>query len=243
MEIYNESSKTKTGELRVTRPIGALVVKMSQAFSALTNETITVFVERANGNNSNLMTDIPLKAFIAASVAGNPALFSDDTTTTALCELCEEGSIDLQENESLKIKLDGLKSSVTYALFGMEYPVSASSGVKISRKNILAGETERIFDVPEEELMLIDGVDAILELNVTFENGHTCKYVPEELKAISRDFDPVKMVTIGSAAKTDYDLPNLITYPLLGVIKIDVKKSVGVPVNLYLKNDVATFNI
>ena len=89
MEIYNAHGKNNTGELRLTRPIGELIISMSQNFADLTNETITDFVGRANGNNTEICTDLQLKAFIAASTAGNPAVFEDVDVTHALCELCE----------------------------------------------------------------------------------------------------------------------------------------------------------
>lgn len=241
MEIYNETAKTKTGELRVTRSIGALLVKMSQPFSALTNETVTIFLERANGDNTELMTDIPLSALISASTAGAPAVFQDDAGMTALCEICEEGGIALQENESIKIKLDGLKSAVTYQLNGIEYPSSANSVVSLDRKTILTEESQRRFDVPDAELMLIEGVDEILEMNVSFANGTTCKYTPDELRILSRDFDPVKVVTVGTTPSTAYDLTGLVTFPLIAVLNVDIKKKVTGAVKLYLKNDKKQF--
>lgn len=241
MEIYNGTGKTKTGELRVTRPIGALVVGMSQPFAALTNETITVFIERANGDNTNVCIDFPLAAFIALSTAASPAVFEGDSGLKALCEICEEGAIKLQETESIKIKLDNLKAAVTYSLHGMEYPVLANSVVKLNRKNILSGQTEMRYDLQAEELMLIEGIDNVLEINVAFENGIVCKYVPEELKAISRDFDAVKLVRTGASVLADYDLPGFITYPLVGVLNVDVKKKIDGAINLYLKNDVENF--
>ena len=79
-------------------------------------------------------------------------------------------------------------------------------------------------------------------MNVAFSNGITCKYTPAEIKAISRDFDAVKSVKVGLAGITSYDLPGLVTYPLIAVLNIDIKKQSGVPVTLYLKNDIQKFS-
>ena len=241
MEIYNETAKTKTNALLVTRPIGALVIGMSQPFSALSNETITAFIERANGNNTEICTDFPLSAFMALSTAGGEAIFQDDTHTRSLCEICEEGAINLQETEAIKIKLDGLKSGVTYTINGLEYPATSNSVVRLTRKNILDGETEKRYEVSEQELMIIEGIDNILEMNVSFANGTTCKYVPEEIKAISRDFDAIKSVKVGMSPSASYDLPNLVTYHLVAVNSVDIKKKSVGAVTLYLKNDVTQF--
>lgn len=246
MEIYNQSGKLKTESLLITRPIGALIVGMSQPFSALTNETITAHIERANGNNTEILpADFPLKSFLALSTMGNPAIYEENNVLSALAELCEEGSINLQETESIKIKLDGLKSTVTYSLHGLEYPTLGNSVSRFSRKNLLTEESQRRFDVADQEGMLIEGIDSIIEMNVAFTNGHVCKYVPEEIKAISRDVDAVKLISLAGASgavnSTQFDLAGLVSFPLVDVVNVDVKKKTDNKVTFYLKNSIATY--
>lgn len=250
MEIYNETGKTKTSSLSVTRPIGAFLVGMTQPFSALTNETITAFIERANGNNTEILpADYPLKAFLAASTIGNPAIYQLDGVTSVLAELCEEGSVNLLDGETLKVKLDGLKSTVTYSIFGLEYPRLANSVSKFDRKIITSGEAQRRFEISEQEVMLIEGIDSVIEMNVAYSSGLICKYVPEEIKAISRDVDAVKLISDGVAVETvkstSFDLPGLVSFPLINeynrVINIDVKKKTDAAVTIYLKNNVQTY--
>ena len=250
MEIYNETGKTKTSSLSVTRPIGALLVSMSQPFSALTNETITAVIERSNGNNTEILpADYPLKAFLAASTIGNPAIYQLDGVTSVLAELCEEGSVNLLEGEAIKVKLDGLKAGVTYALFGLEYPRLANSVSKFDRKIITQGEVQKRYEVAEQEVMLIENLDSVIEMNVAYSSGLICKYVPEEIRAISRDVDAVKLISDGALAETvkaaSFDLPGLVSFPLINeynrVVNIDIKKKTDAPVNIYLKNNVLTY--
>lgn len=242
MEIYNEGNKLKTNELRVTRPIGALLIGMSQPFSALTNETINVYIERIDGENTEILpADYPLAKFIALSTQGQSAIIEDDNGLKALCEISEQGSVNLQENENIRIKLDGLKSAVTYSINGIEYPQSGNSVSVFSRKQLIAGESSRRFDVSEQEMLVIDGVDSILEMNVQFSNGRVCKYVPEEIKCISRDLDPVKLVRVGADNETSFDLPSALAFPLVEVANIEVTKKIADPVSLYLKNNVEAY--
>jgi len=253
MEIYKDTGKLKTNQLSVTRPIGALLFSMDQPFAALTNETITAFIERANGNNTEILpAEFPLKAFLAISTVGNPAIYELDGICSVLAEICEEGSSNLLEGEAFKIKLDGLKAGITYSINGMEYPKLGNTVSKFGRKNLLLGDYQRRFEVSEQELMLIEGVDTIIEMNVAFSSGLVCKYTPDEIKAISRDVDAVKLVSTSIAdplafgeRNVSFDLPGLVTFPLVNefnrVMNIDIKKKADNPINLFFKNMVSTF--
>ena len=240
MEIIVVTGKTKTEELRVTRAIGALGISMTQPFSALSNETITAYIERADGNNTEILNNISLKAFMAGSVSEAPAIFQNADGCSALCEICENGSVVLQETESIRIKLENLKSGVSYELHGIEYPQYSSETVQWSRKNLLVGETDRKLSVASEELAVIENPDGITELSVSYENGLTVKYTRKELDFLSRDLDPVKIVDQDSTTlkgRTQYDFPGLLNFPLVGVSSLDVKKISDSAVIIYLKND------
>lgn len=240
MEIYNQTGKTKSDELRVTRAIGALGIAMSQPFSALTNESITVYIERADGNNTEILPNISLKAFMAGSVSEAPAIFQDANGCSALAEICENGAVVLQETEAIRIKLENLKAGVNYELHGIEYPQYSPESVQWSRKNLLIGETERKLTVAQEELAVIENPDGVTEMNVAYENGLTVKYTRKELDFLSRDLDPVKIVDSDSTTlkgRTQYDFPGMLNFPLVGVVSLDIKKTSESAVQIYLKND------
>lgn len=244
MEIYNGTGVTKTSELRITRAIGALGIKMSQKFDALTNEKISAYIERADGNNTEILPDISLAAFMAGSVSESPAIFQDINGCSALAELCENGSIMLQDTEAIRIKLDGLKAGVTYELHGIEFPHYSNDTVKWSRKNFLIGETERKLQVSTEELAVIENPDGIIEVAVTYENGLTVKFTRIELDFLSRDLDAIKIIDNDATTlkgRTQFDFPNLLNFPLVGVTAIDFKKDSAQAVQVYLKNDVEQY--
>jgi hypothetical protein len=244
MEIYNATGVTKTPELRITRAIGALGIKMSQKFAALTNETISAYIERADGNNTEILPSISLAAFMAGSVSEAPAIFQTIAGCSALAELCENGSVMLQDTEAIRIKLEGLKAGVTYELHGIEYPNFSPDTVKWSRKNLLIGETDRKLFVGTEELAVIENPNGITEVAVTYANGLTVKYTIVELGFISRDLDPVKIIDNDPTTlkgRVESDFPNLLNFPLVGVTSIDFKKVSGEAVQVFLKNDVQQY--
>jgi hypothetical protein len=245
MEIYNATGKTKTDELRITRAIGALGIAMSQPFSALTNETISAYIERADGNNTDILSNISLKAFLAGSVAESPAIFQNSAGCSALCEICENGSVVLQETEAIRLKLENLKSAVNYELHGIEYPNYSPETVQWSRKNLLIGETQRKIMVENEELVVIENPDGIQEIVVTYQNGLTVKYTRKEMDFLSRDLDPIKIVDQDATTlkgRTQYDFPGLLNFPLVGVASVDFKKISEQAVQLYLKNDSQSYS-
>lgn len=244
MEIYNATGVTKTSELRVTRAIGALGIEMSQKFDAITNETISAYIERADGNNTTILPDISLAAFMAGSVSENPAIFQGAFGCSALAEICENGSVMLQDTEAIRIKLEGLKAGVTYQIHGIEYPNLSPDTVVWSRKNLLVGEADRKLDLSKEELLVIENPNGITDMLVTYINGNTVKFTNKEMVMISRDLDAVKIVDSDATTllgRTQFDLPNLLNFPLVGVVSIDFKKVDSEAVRLFLKNDVEQY--
>jgi len=240
MELYKETGKLKSGEIRIARPIGALLIKTDRPLGEMANETITVYVERANGSNEQIATNQNLKRFILASVFGNSAI-ETSAGVSALCEICENGAIQLEENEGIKISLNGLSSTHEYQVNGIEYPQLSDEIVRFDTKKVLSEEASRKFNVQGYESVVIEGITAIDEAHVTYENGQTVKYNREELVAISFDVDP--LIGVGSIHQEGIETGMLVTavadtviFPLVGVTDIDIYKGTGA-VTLTLKDE------
>jgi hypothetical protein len=189
MEIYSSTGVLKTGQLRITKSVGALVVGMSQLFSALTNEKITVFIERANGSNEEVCTNILLSAFIGTSVFGEGQIVTTPTGISALCELANSGALPLGENETIVVSMTDLKSAVTYSLNGIELPVKADEIVFMTEKVMLAGQKNRSFEVSQFDEAYIVGTFEKLRLSYETESGtQTVEYLESEVRSLSADF-------------------------------------------------------
>lgn len=243
MELYNGTGVLKTAEIRNAKPIASLLIQTSIAFSELTNETITVFVERANGSNTEIATGINLKEFILLSVYGQSAIYAGNGyKMNALCELSELGAIALGENEAVKFKLDSLKSTATYVVNGMVEPATTTVINRFDRKVALSGESSRDFDVAGYSAVCISNYDKIEELSLTFDNGQVCKYTKAELIAISVDVDPIQVLRTDTANAVDglvIDslLSDKLVIPLMGVERLEVIKEQAEVVNLTFKSE------
>ncbi len=241
MELYNATGKTKTEEIRNAKPIFALLIQTDCPFDEISTETITVFVERANGSNTEIANQVLLKDFIMLSTYGQSAVYSGNGyKTNALCELTAGGAVALAENEAVKFKLDNLKSAKTYVVNGLEEFASTDVLSKFDRKVALSEETQRDFETSKYNSVAITNYSALEELQLTFDNGQVCKYKKAEVIALSVDADPVQRLfnsatADGLAQSVDVLLNDKLVLPLVGVQKLQVIKAIGNSVNLTFK--------
>lgn len=227
MEIYSGTGKTKTGELRVSRAIGSLLITSSRKVNELTNERITMYVERANGTNLELVSNVSLKHFILGSTFGQSVIKGDTVNgigLSALCEIAIDGSITLGANESIKISIDGLVSAQSYSVNGIEYPTAANEAVTLEKKTILGDETEKNYITSEFDLMLLD-IENVTSVEMTFSNGVRTKYSLMELQAMS--FDVESIITANADGTISLDTGNVLIFPLVEVDVIDIEKTTG----------------
>lgn len=225
MEIYNGTGKTKTGELRVTRAIGGFLLTSSRSIDALTNERISIFIEKANGTNTQICNNVNLKHFILASTYGATSVQAyNETGLSAICEIATNGVIPLASNESIKISLDGLLSTATYSIDALEYPQAGESIISLHRKTILSEEIQRPFDVNGFDFMMIDK-EKITSIKFTYSNGQQIEYSKKVLEAIA--FDVESVITIGQSF-TSTETGGVLMYPLSEVTSMEVNKEAGV---------------
>lgn len=243
MELYNATGKLKSGDLRVTRPIGAILLDTNEILSALSNEKITVFIERATGNNTFIATNVNLRRALLASVFGQ-GMVNGKLGVSGLVEIGYGGAIPLGEGEAVKIEITDLKAGKIYALNGLEMPREADGIVQFDEKKMLTDEISRKFEVADYEVMVLEGVNTISEVIATYANGASVKFTQKELKAISFDVDPI----IGSFVGVDGDvsilhsLDDILVIPITGMSFLDVSKTNAAPLNITLKNaDVANY--
>jgi hypothetical protein len=160
----------------------------------------------------------------------------------ALCELTPDLAIELAENEAVKFKIDGLTAAKTYAINGIEEAAAGNMVNRFDRKVCLAGEATRSFDVAAYSAVCITNYDDIKELNLTYDNGHVCKYTKVELMALSIDTDPVQQFRKDNAAGTDAyvtetHFTDKIVLPMLGVTSLEIVKTESEVINLTFKSE------
>ncbi|OUS02885.1 hypothetical protein A9Q86_02220 [Flavobacteriales bacterium 33_180_T64] len=229
MEVYNGTGKTKTGELRISRAIGGLLLRSTLGVHELTNEKITIFIEGANGDNTEICSNISLKHFVLGGTFGHSLIQTNTGATpkigmSALCEIAQEGSIVLGADESIKVSLTDIKSAQTYEIYGLEYPQAATSISSLVRKTILSDETEKTYNVQGRDLLMLDS-ENVQNIEFTFSNGVRTKYSLIELQAIAFDVEGVISADAGGNVSTDTG--SVLMLPLDDVLSIDIEKATG----------------
>lgn len=234
MEIYNATGVLKTGELKVNKSIGSLIICSSRALSALTNEIITIWIERANGSNESIATNIPLVDFVMLSVYGGESVQSNATfNMMAVCEIAPEGSVRLYEGESLKFKVDSLIAGETYAFYGIEEPLSSDHVFMFEKKTVASEDTSKKLDVAGFDLAVVNTLASVDTLSYQYANKEVVKYLPIELQVLSRDVDPIQ--SIANDGTVEQSIGTLVTLPLLAVDQIEVQKVAGTLINFTLR--------
>ena len=238
MEIYRASGKTKTGEeLRITKPCGGLVISSDKKLSTLKNETISIYIERSNGNNEEIAQNISLLHFILAATYGESAVDTSDGFV-AYCEVASNGSIELEENESLRVRLDGLTAANEYALSTMELPIMRSEAIEYDRKVVLDAETNRILTIEDADIAIVEGAESIKEIQFYYDNDVVVKRTLPEMRAMQHDVDPIIGIGVGDNAETvlPSSFPDILIIPVVGVDRIDIEKTTDSALNFTLQN-------
>ena len=188
MEIYNATGVRKTTQIRVTKSFGMLLIMSNQPFIDLLNEKISVYIERASGDNQHIATNISLKAFIGCAVFGEGKIIEKPDFFQAIAELSDEGSIPLQENESIVIQLSDLKDAKTYQLHTIETPVISQETVFYTEKVFLNGQKNRSYEVNEfDECMLLGDFEKVRLTYPTDQGTQTTEHSKLEIRAIAAD--------------------------------------------------------
>lgn len=234
MKIAEITGKLKSDEITVTKSIGSLIIATSLALNELTNEKISIYIERGNGNNVIIANKVNLKDFILASTYGSEAVQSQDANKTiALCEIAFEGSILLAEKESIKIQLDDLKSAHTYLMYGVEEPLYTNNLYFFEQKTIASEEFNKKIDVKGFDLAVMTTDATITDISYSFENGQVVKYLPFELQTLSRDIDPIQYLSVDGLVSQG--LSTRLALPLLSVNSIEVNKDQGSIINFLVR--------
>lgn len=234
MKIVELTGVLKSQEITITKSIGSIIISSDVALEDLLNEKITVFIERANGNNLILANKVNFRDFILASTYGSESVQSDDDNALiAICEIAHGGSIELAEKESIKIQLDDLRAPYRYTLHGVEEPVQTNELYVFENKTIASEDYNKKIDVKGFDLAIMTKDASVSDISYQFSNGQIVKYLPFELQTLSRDIDPI------CAIKSDNTIlqgvTNRLALPLLHVDYIEVNKAQGSVINFIVR--------
>lgn len=249
MEIKKLTGVLKSEELSLTKGIANLIIGFSKDFSKLTNERISVWIEKKDGV-TNICRSVLLKDFIILGCYGEDTIQygnngADFYNTIANIELTEDGGfISLAENETIKIQLTDLKSAETYLLVGVEGAEPTHNVRRYERKVVAGAVTSHEFDLRGFDLMSMQKDYTIEEIDFRMDNGTVIKMTPFEMETQQKSIDPLQFFAPNETGDQIpvHQFADRISFPLAGVNSITIRKSNGSDLNFHFRIDYTDYH-
>lgn len=229
--------------ISVTKGFGALIIASSRNPQDMTEERISLYVEKATGNQY-IAQDVLLKDFIGILTHQEDAIHYHNSFYHSMCELTEDGGyIDLSENETIKIQFSKIMANDTYIIYGFEEPVATKELLKIERK-VMASETlTQDFNLKGYDVISLENLPALSEIQLNWDNGTTTTHLPIEMETFVRSLDATT-ITGKKFTNATGIIPICVSgyterliFPLKGIIGMKIKKETGVMLNMHLRID------
>lgn len=234
MQLYSGTGVLKTPELSITKSTGTLLFEISKSVANLTNETISIWIERPVGGNIHLATRVNLKQFLLLHVFnGRNAIQSGfGNGNIVVVDLGLEAAILLGANERIKILVEGLISTDTYTIDYLEDFEATTSYAQFEPKTVLTDEIDKEIDVNGYEMVVFKKPAALTEVGITYAVGTEKRFTPRELHILSIEANPLLSVSVGGAVSM-YDT-DFIVMPLIGIRKLRFYKTTAASVPMLL---------
>lgn len=230
--ILETSNRVNVTDLKIEHSVGSLSMTFSdlKALDA-SKSTITMYVDGAKGKDERIATQYPLLPYLLLSTIAEGQIIETDKGFTAYCPLTDSANILLQEKETLNIDLKNLPSQSTAIIDTLEYPLDGGNLITFERKVITSEESRRKIDVTNSDYVLFKDLENAEDVHFLYDNGKSIKYSVEEIKAISRDFDPIKIINKDGTVTPTID--GYTSMNLGGVQSIEIYKGAG-QISLFL---------
>lgn len=229
---YSSTGLTKSPELRINRPIFALLLIADLPFTDLSSERISVDIERSGGSNTTICNQFPVAPLATLGSHGFPAIVSTAQDFKAMLVLAS-GAIQLKETETIKVTLTGLDASKTYSLHSIESPRVALNPFKYEQKVIGSDDVSKDFEIMGFAKCQISGISEVNQIFLTHQNGTLNKFEVPELVALAEADDIITIIQDGQIMTSPDDST---IFDVSELVKMEVFKESGSPVVIYLKS-------
>ncbi|MFP5081626.1 hypothetical protein [Pedobacter sp. JCM 36344] len=196
------TGRAAESDIQCQKPISHLLVTKIGA-AAFLNEIISASISDGNGGQQKVLAKV--KIFDAALLSQfengflSQTVNADATITSAfIIELTKDGKgLDLRNERYLSIDMESLVLGSTYDINGIESPVPQDRYLDYNTTGI-AGTTaqQKSYDVPFGAYEIgVKNNGALSKLVLTYLNGNQISYLPEELAAVTREFNDITLAS------------------------------------------------
>lgn len=256
-KLQTITGTSETSELTFTKGYSNLVICGDFDFQNMGDEQISIWVERKDGT-TDICRSVLLYDFILLGTNDEDTIQkgfdgNKEYMFIANIELTEDGGyIDLNENETFKIKMKGLDTGQIYVIYGLEGFQPSTNLRRYERKVIASNVTTQDYNVKGYDVLCLEREGTINEIDFKMDNGASVKMTPFEMSVVSQSIDAFqcfKQVSVRNdvnTASVKFDIPvesvpNRIVFPLVGVNQITIRKDIGSDVSLHFRIDQADY--
>lgn len=234
------AGQTESPEVLTTKGFGCMIVSTTCQIQEITNESISVWVEK-DGKNIDIAKDILLLDFLLLGTFGEDCIYSQGAfTTVGNIDLTEDGGyIALKDNETIKFKLRNLKPNRVYCINSIEEPVPSNEVLMYERKSMSSEDVNRDFDTKGYDIVSLQRSATINEVALTFDNGTVCKYTPFELECVAKSID--QGLLLNEEGLVFSSIAERIVFPIKGVVNMNIRKTPGTRLDVTMRIDEADY--
>jgi hypothetical protein len=239
MELINTTGvATSTAKAVLNTGVGGFVLTFSEDFASFNDETINIVKDTPGGKIAITPNGaVSLKRWLLALNYGDTAICGDATHKTVVAfDLVRGGAIPLGPKEQLIIEMKNLEQAYSYILDGLDQFNDSPRVITLEDLSISADEKAKKFNTLDYDMMVIDDLGDITEVNFTADNGNTVKHSLRELRAISKQLDPIQYVKQAGTVASSF--AGFIQFPLAGIAQIEFIKEPGNVFNVLFRRGV-----
>ncbi|RKQ43128.1 hypothetical protein BXY85_3747 [Roseivirga pacifica] len=166
MNHYSASGRTKSDLVKVQRPVAMLGIGVSDV-TALTNETIKIYLEGSATQQDNIAPQISLLGICALSVHGQGGGYFNGGTVNFNVPIAKGGALEISDGTHLYAQLDGIKSAETYEIDTVDGGANVGTSVHYETKVVGSDDSVKRIAVDIFSVMCIRGVSHVSEINAT----------------------------------------------------------------------------
>lgn len=173
MHLKTITGKTKDS-LRITKPIGGLLIVTDQLLAGMTgelagvsNEEVNIQIESGQNQVKIIQPKQKLGQLALMSTVGEGGMLVDGGRIFMHIPFSDEGSLAIANNEEIAVSFDTMKSAKTYEVYGIETPGLTRKYFEYSFSKVLAGRVSETLNVREADLVLISKIAAVKNLEFT----------------------------------------------------------------------------
>lgn len=234
--------QSNVNDVLISKGCESLLFETTEAWSAIVDQTFKLEWVRPEGTNV-LLTEggnfSLKKAFQLSATKQGAISFSPEGKLSVIVDLTTGGNIPIAKGENLRLSLNGLDSTKTWTVNAIEAPTQATQLLSFGYNLMSATDRQTKFLVSDCDVIMVQKQDKLTDIRLTYNlNGKDVQVTTDttELDAITRQIDPVALITSAGAINTGFT--DYVVMPATAINVVEVNKTEGAQYSIYYRKHI-----